>query len=47
MALGGKNITALDLFSYTPKFDMGDMHKMPYNNNSFDIIISGWCLRLL
>ena len=39
-----KNITALDLFSYTPKFDIGDMHKMPYKNNSFDIIISGWCL---
>lgn len=39
-----KNITALDLFSYTPKFDVGDMHEMPYKNNSFDIIISGWCL---
>ena len=39
-----RNISALDLFSYTPKITVGDMHKMPFNDNTFDIIFSGWVL---
>ena len=38
------NIKGLDLFSYSPKIDVGDMHKMPYKNDSFDVIFSGWVL---
>lgn len=33
-----KNIRGLDLFSYSPKIDVGDMHELPYENNSFDIV---------
>lgn len=38
------NIRGIDLFSYSPKIDVGDMHGMPYENNSFDVIFSGWVL---
>ncbi|MNR75294.1 hypothetical protein D3C72_59240 [compost metagenome] len=36
------NITGLDLFSYSPWIDAGDMHASPYEDNSFDVIILGW-----
>lgn len=39
-----RNIKGIDLFSYSPKIDVGDMHHMPYPDNSFDIIFSGWVL---
>ena len=38
------NIHALDLFSYSPCIDIGDMHDMPYEDSTFDIVFSGWCL---
>jgi SAM-dependent methyltransferase len=38
------NIKALDLISYSPWVDLGDMHEIPYENNSFDLIILGWVL---
>ncbi|MEQ1790039.1 MAG: methyltransferase domain-containing protein [Rickettsiales bacterium] len=46
MAAGFKldNITGIDLISYSPLIDHGDMHSLPYPNNSFDIIIAGWVL---
>lgn len=34
-----KNIRGLDLISYSPFIDVGDMHQMPYPDNSFDIVI--------
>ncbi len=34
-----KNIRGLDLISYSPHIDVGDMHIMPYADNSFDIVI--------
>jgi hypothetical protein len=37
-------IKALDLFSYSPYVDVGDMHKTPYAGNSFDVIFLGWVL---
>jgi len=39
-----ENITALDLISYSPAIDVGDMHDMPYEDNSFDVVIMGWVL---
>lgn len=39
-----KNITGLDLFSYSPLIDVGDMHSMEFEDASFDIIICGWVL---
>jgi hypothetical protein len=37
-------IRAVDLFSYSPYVDLGDMHDLPYEDNSFDIVFLGWVL---
>ena len=37
-------LKALDLFSYSPYVDVGDMHATPYPDNSFDVIFFGWVL---
>lgn len=39
-----QNITALDLISSSPWIDLGDMHAMPYGDQTFDIVISNWVL---
>lgn len=38
------NIRGLDLMSYSPLVDVGDMHQTSYVDNSFDVIISGYTL---
>lgn len=35
-------IRGLDLISYSKQIDLGDMHQMPYEDNSFDVVICGW-----
>lgn len=37
-------IRGLDLISYSPFVDVGDMHDMPYNDNTYDVVILGWVL---
>ena len=37
-------IRAVDLFSYSPYVDIGDMHNLPYPDNSFDMVFLGWVL---
>jgi len=39
-----ENIRGLDLISYSPLIDLGDMHEMPYKNDQWDAIICGWVL---
>jgi len=39
-----QRIKALDLFSYSPFVDVGDMHAMSYPDGSFDIVFLGWVL---
>ena len=39
-----KNIKSIDLQSYTSLIDLGDMLKMPYKDNSFDVVVVGWVL---
>lgn len=39
-----QNIRGLDLISYSDFVDLGDMHEMPYADNSYEIIIAGWVL---
>jgi|AGTN01.2.fsa_nt_gi hypothetical protein len=39
-----ENIKALDLISYSPYVDIGDMHAMPYEADSFDVILLGWVI---
>ena len=38
------NITALDLHSYSDYITCGDMHQIPFEDNSFDIVIFSWVL---
>jgi SAM-dependent methyltransferase len=38
------HLRGLDLISYSPYVDLGDMHHMPYPDKSFDVIILGWVL---
>ena len=37
-----ENIRSLDLFSYSPLTDLGDMHATPYDDASFDVIVLAW-----
>lgn len=39
-----KNCVGLDLISYSPKIVLGDMHKMPFEDGSFDVVLCGWTL---
>ena len=39
-----RNIRGLDLISYSPHIDLGDMHAMPYPDDSWDIVVLGWVL---
>lgn len=38
------NISALDLISSSPLIDTGDMHNLPYDDRSFNVVISSWVL---
>jgi len=38
------NLTGLDLMSYSEFVDVGDMHYMPYDDDTFDIVFVGWTL---
>jgi hypothetical protein len=44
-AHGFKNVEGLDLFSYSPRIRVMDMHHMDYPDNTFDIISCGWVVR--
>jgi len=37
-------IRAIDLFSYSPLVQLGDMHAIPFPDNSFDIVFVGWVM---
>lgn len=39
-----RSIRGLDLISYSPWIDVGDMHAMPYADESWDAVILGWVL---
>jgi len=39
-----RNIRGLDIFSYSPWVDLGNMHKMPYGDSSWDAVMLGWVL---
>lgn len=37
-------ITGVDLLSYSPKIDLGDMHALPYERATFDVVVAGFVL---
>jgi hypothetical protein len=39
-----KNIQGFDLISYSPWVEIGDMHQMPYKDNSWDAVLMGWVI---
>ncbi len=39
-----RNVRGLDLISYSPKIDLGDMHAMPYADGTWDVVLCGWTL---
>lgn len=39
-----KNIVGLDLISYSPFIEVGDMHATRFSDSFFDVIICGWTL---
>lgn len=39
-----ENVCGLDLFTYTPWIETGNMHHMPYPDNTYDVLIAGWVL---
>jgi SAM-dependent methyltransferase len=41
---GFRNVRGLDLITYSPWIDLGDMHAMPYADNAFGILVMGWVL---
>lgn len=39
-----KGIRGMDMISYSPRIDLGNMHKMPYADSSFDTVTMGWLI---
>jgi SAM-dependent methyltransferase len=43
-SLGITNVRGLDLFSYSPWIDIGDIHHTSYADQEFDAVILGWVI---
>lgn len=43
-SLGMTNVRGLDLFSYSPLIEIGDIHATHYHDSEFDAIILGWVI---
>jgi SAM-dependent methyltransferase len=43
-ALGFNSITAIDLQSYSPLIQVGDMHKLGFPVGTFDVVFCGWAI---
>jgi SAM-dependent methyltransferase len=41
---GFRNVTGLDLISYSPWICVGDMHQIPFSDNTFDAVLCGWTI---
>ena len=39
-----REVRGLDLITYSPKIDLGDMHAMPYADGAWDVVLCGWTL---
>ena len=43
-ALGMNDVRGLDLFSYSPWIDVGDIHRTNYATGTFDAVVLGWVI---
>lgn len=43
-ALGFADTKGVDLFSYSPYIELGDCHRLPYQNAEFDAVVLGWVI---
>lgn len=41
---GFHNIRGLDLITYSPWVDLGDMHAIPHEADAFDAVVCGWVI---
>lgn len=39
-----KNISSIDLISYSSRIKLGDIHETDYQDNYFDVIVCGWVI---
>lgn len=39
-----RNVVGLDLISYSPRVQLGDMHAMSFADDAFDAVVLGWVL---
>ncbi|MCC7460195.1 MAG: methyltransferase domain-containing protein [Proteobacteria bacterium] len=39
-----KNVEGLDLISYSPMIQVGDIHNTNFKNDQFDVLVAGWVL---
>jgi len=39
-----KHLRGLDLITYSPMIELGDMHQMKYEDNTWDAVICGWTI---
>jgi SAM-dependent methyltransferase len=44
LGYGFRRVRGLDLVAYSPWVDVGNMHGMPYEDDSWDAVILGWVL---
>ena len=38
------NVEAIDLISYSEAITLGDMHALPWDDDTFDVVMAGWVL---
>jgi SAM-dependent methyltransferase len=41
---GFRNVRGLDMLSYSPLIDCGNMHALPYADDRFDALVMGWVI---
>lgn len=39
-----QNLVGLDLITYSPHIELGDMHRMRFGDGAFDAVVCGWTL---
>lgn len=44
LGYGFRDVRGLDLISYSPWIDVGNMHEMPYRDGAWDVVLLGWVL---